>query len=937
MYGKLITTLLFLGLVTGGIVASTPLPEQGDKAEKTTLLAFPHVASTATPSAIPNRVIGEVLIDSLYRLQFTSLYFGVLCPGQKISIPFSIRNISGAPFTVTRLEALSPFTVLGITTPFTLLPDQLVTFNVQFAPTSKGAISAPLIIRTSASTDADTLILRGDSRDNSIAIFPPSIDFGNVSVGTTIERTITIQNLGSDSVRIGNINIAPYQPSFSIISDPLPIRLPVGAVTTIRVQFTAPDTGILNTGLKIHIDTPCPADTLLPVFTRGISGIAAISQTSITFPEFWCETEKASDTLFIENVGTDTLTLFPLQLTGPDAGDFSYSVSTPLPRILQPGERVGVFITFATSSPGTKSAVLLVSSTDYKDPVRSIPLAGTLRRATFLALPSNVVFGDVYISGESVVTFTVINSNPVPTRISNIRFDPVDPDFQVISPFPAAINADDSVQVTVRFAPTKVATHYGKILVAFDVPCPDSIEVSFSARGVQGTAFFSPSAIDLGRLLFCETKSDTVFLRNIGTAPLTVTAATLEGINANLFSIVEPVSFPIDVIDGDSLRVIISGAPVTGNNGFRAARLRMTLMNASDNEIFLPVRLRRQAANLSVWGPFFPQTDIRYGSTAEITIYNNGNFPAAINTATLSTPEFSVLASLPLTVQPGDSIRIPIRFTPPVAGRYFDTLRVSGTPCDLLETYPIQGQGFRCQGSLKLALGSGTMVLDTLSGDMGSAVAMDIIAVDDFGPDNISEITFRLRYNPTVLIPLDVAPGADLPGATVTGTILQPGLWFIRIQTSQPFPGGATHLARIRFTAVLGNEVTSTVSVEPDTMQALCNNTFTTQGLLFGLTGYCPWRVGEELVLRFTTSLDQNAPNPFNPETQINFNLENDGHVKLSVLDLLGRTVAVLVDNYEQKGKHSVIFHATDVPSGLYFAVLETDGIRLIRKMILSR
>jgi arylsulfatase A-like enzyme len=71
-------------------------------------------------------------------------------------------------------------------------------------------------------------------------------------------------------------------------------------------------------------------------------------------------------------------------------------------------------------------------------------------------------------------------------------------------------------------------------------------------------------------------------------------------------------------------------------------------------------------------------------------------------------------------------------------------------------------------------------------------------------------------------------------------------------------------------------------------------------------------------------SLLQNYPNPFNPSTTIRFVLSRRSHVKLEILDVLGKEVMTLIDDELNPGEHSVIFEAQDLPSGIYFYRLLT-------------
>jgi len=61
-----------------------------------------------------------------------------------------------------------------------------------------------------------------------------------------------------------------------------------------------------------------------------------------------------------------------------------------------------------------------------------------------------------------------------------------------------------------------------------------------------------------------------------------------------------------------------------------------------------------------------------------------------------------------------------------------------------------------------------------------------------------------------------------------------------------------------------------------------------------------------------------NYPNPFNPETRINYQLKEESRVLLEILDIKGERVAVLVDGIQNHGEHTAIFNGSDLSSGVY-------------------
>lgn len=78
-------------------------------------------------------------------------------------------------------------------------------------------------------------------------------------------------------------------------------------------------------------------------------------------------------------------------------------------------------------------------------------------------------------------------------------------------------------------------------------------------------------------------------------------------------------------------------------------------------------------------------------------------------------------------------------------------------------------------------------------------------------------------------------------------------------------------------------------------------------------------------------------PNPFNPSTQITYQLPKDGFVNLVVYNSLGQNIAELVNEHQTIGKYSVLFNASNLPSGVYIYKLQAGGFSAVSKMILAK
>ena len=84
-------------------------------------------------------------------------------------------------------------------------------------------------------------------------------------------------------------------------------------------------------------------------------------------------------------------------------------------------------------------------------------------------------------------------------------------------------------------------------------------------------------------------------------------------------------------------------------------------------------------------------------------------------------------------------------------------------------------------------------------------------------------------------------------------------------------------------------------------------------------------------------TLRPNYPNPFNPQTTIQYGLPQATSVRLVVSDAMGRRVRVLVEGRQSPGWHEVVFDASHLPSGVYFYRLEAGSFQEMGQMLLIK
>ena len=226
-------------------------------------------------------------------------------------------------------------------------------------------------------------------------IIPTLENFGNVNVGSSSSPAVlTATNVGSAGLTINSIVLGGASPTqFSIVSNTCGASLALNANCTVSVSCVPTATDLVYATLIFTDSAPASPQTIpLTCIGVGVTPIAQLSPTSLTFASQTFGTKSPAQTVTIANTGNTYLT-FSALVVGVDPSDFSFTYSTSCfvydmsePEIL-PGTSCTFSVYFTPGGVGTRTAQLAVSSNSANSP-QYISLTGTGSPGLGLGLPS---------------------------------------------------------------------------------------------------------------------------------------------------------------------------------------------------------------------------------------------------------------------------------------------------------------------------------------------------------------------------------------------------------------------------------------------------------------------------------------------------------------------------------------------------------------------
>ena len=171
-----------------------------------------------------------------------SLNFSMVQVGSSQSQLETLTNVGGSSVTISQItDAGTGFTISGLNLPTTLTPNQSLTFSTTFAPQTASSATGAITVSSNASNPTLTISQTGTgTAQGQLAVLPASLNFGNVTVGTSTSQPGTLSATGA-SVTVSSASVSNAE--FSLTGVTFPLSIAAGQSVPITVAFAPQASG----------------------------------------------------------------------------------------------------------------------------------------------------------------------------------------------------------------------------------------------------------------------------------------------------------------------------------------------------------------------------------------------------------------------------------------------------------------------------------------------------------------------------------------------------------------------------------------------------------------------------------------------------------------------------------------------------------------------
>jgi hypothetical protein len=461
-----------------------------------------------------------------------SLNFGTVPRGSSASRNVVVQNTGTADLKINNVSfsgdsaySISP----ASPTSGTLAPGGSLVVEVTFAPpqsaTSPGPRTGTLTISTDdPSSPTVTVPATGTVGLPKVALSPGALDFGTVCPGDSVQRELTVTNVGTAPLTITNVSIgAGSTAGLSVLPIPgLPVTLPVGAHLSFTVAFApvGPFGGPVSGTVVVDTDDPVNPQVSVPISGSVGQAVITVGSNALDFGGVPTDNRTSPHVrdlpVTISNTGNCTVTLNSLSITGPAAGDYSIVGAPTLPLTIVGGSSVTITVQFNPTASGTRNAALTIGSNDPSQPSVNVSLTGEGLVPTILTQPNSLAYGPTVILSQGPSGYTGQTS---PVAVTNTGQSELIVDTMGTSgaPFsapgpaspPSRFAPNDHFTEPVTFGPTAVGKFLGSLTISDNDPeggasatvplCGEGVRRGIRVLAVDaaGTPFASIAALKL--------------------------------------------------------------------------------------------------------------------------------------------------------------------------------------------------------------------------------------------------------------------------------------------------------------------------------------------------------------------------------------------------------------------------------------------------------
>jgi hypothetical protein len=236
----------------------------------TTKATSGDISLVSAQGGITSVSVSGTVSQSALTLSPASINFGSAVTGVANTQTVQISNPGTVAVTITAANISGAgFSASGLALPLTLSAGKTAPFNVQFDPKSAGAATGNLSLVSDATNPPSAIALSGAgvAAGLSLAVNPSNVSFGNVNVGSTASRSVTITNTGNSNVAISKEALTGANLSLSGGSA---VTLSPSQSITVTVQYS-PTTAVSTSGTLAIASNATVAPPAIPVSGTGVA------------------------------------------------------------------------------------------------------------------------------------------------------------------------------------------------------------------------------------------------------------------------------------------------------------------------------------------------------------------------------------------------------------------------------------------------------------------------------------------------------------------------------------------------------------------------------------------------------------------------------------------------------------------------------------------